>query len=220
MLQRRPHFSRVRRRNKMRTPHFFQLNDTSYSGHLNWRGLSQLLLSASDNDEVHWGDYLVERKGRDPFIIFFHQKYLDMPRDTRRQLIVDDIKLHVALEREDIQAAFNPILRILSEFHVLEFKIIFESRLENFLVKDRQYGKIFTIYLGGLQDRSQFIQLARQIDVTLKSMKLQLPALRANNCSNDRVDQLIEGVDFVTYAEPRVEDGAVSNLAPPHSLRM
>lgn len=219
MLPRLLHFNHVNHPNKMRTPHFFQLNNVSYSGHLNWKGLSQLLLTTSEDDIVYWNDYLVERTKDSFFMMFYHDKYFTIPRDERKKLFINDIKLHVALENEDIQTAFNPILQLLNEFGVLAFKVILEPRLEGFLA-GQQYGKIFTIYLGGLQDRSQFIRLAQEIDATLKSMKLQVPALRANNCPHFRVDQLIGGIDFVTYAEPRIKDGAVSSLAQPHSLRM
>ena len=124
-------------------------------------------------------------------------------------------KLHVALKTEnsaninsDIQTAFNAILRVLDDHKFECFKVVLQSKLDEFIASG-QYGKIFTVYLGE-RTKAQTNQIAFDIEHALDNARrypqLQPPEKRATDCV-ERVDQAVNGCRFVTYADVREEAG-------------
>ena len=176
------------------------------SAEIFWEGLSVFV---EGNDYVcQWHDYYIgkhlsrERPDGTGFIIFNrNEKYThnDFASPLRRDLDTG-CKLHVALNREDIQAAFNPILQVLREYEINCFKIISESNLDKLLAQG-QLGKIFTIYVADLT-KDKIKALALTINIVLLELKLSLPEQRATDCEV-RKDEVIPGCDFVTLAHPR-----------------
>ena len=176
------------------------------SAEIFWEGLSVFV---EGNDYVcQWHDYYIgkhlsrERPDGTGFIIFNrNEKYThnDFASPLRRDLDTG-CKLHVALNREDIQAAFNPILQVLREYEINCFKIISESNLDKLLAQG-QLGKIFTIYVAGFcKDKIRALALA--INDALLKLKIALPEQCATDCEM-RKDEAIPGCDFVTLAYPR-----------------
>ena len=200
----------------MSRSHFFVSQD-SFSGkrvmtslgrspQIFWEGLSVLI---ERNDcACQWHDYYIskhlsrEKPDGTGFIVFNRPEkntHNGSGSPLRRDLDTG-CKLHVALNREDIQAAFNPILQVLREHEIKCFKIILESNLTK-LLKQGQLGKIFTIYVAGFcKDKIRALALA--INDALLKLKIALPKQCATDCEI-RKDEAIPGCDFVTLAYPR-----------------
>lgn len=181
-------------------------------GHtLLWAGISK---SVEEGCTILWGNYHISRhitvaaQNGTGFMLF--QRVQETSSDEPSLPVNHDAKpkLHVALcdknypdPNSDIQTAFNAILQILDQEKIKCFKVILPSHLPAF-IQSGQYGKIFTIYLAGGNER-RAIEIARVIEIGIKAAKthppLQPPTRTAADCET-RQDRGIVDCDFVTYA--------------------
>ncbi|MDP3559667.1 MAG: hypothetical protein Q8R79_04880 [Legionellaceae bacterium] len=171
---------------------------------LYWDGLSALLRKGAYY--FAWKNYYIQQpvtldnlKGTG--FMFFQMMPCSGEHGSSLQHDVDDgAKLHVALRPDNLQAAFNPLLTVLSEEGVRSFKFILAHKLEG-LYEQGQFGKIVTIYTYGMTP-SQISALAKKIDRVLSALEIHPAEKRATDCET-RQDSLLEDCRFITIAYPR-----------------
>jgi len=174
---------------------------------LQWVGLSLLV---EQGVELPGNNYVLRRlydkKIPTVFMIYQLQSLVELKRDPDSAP-----KLHIGLNIQDIQTAFNPIIQLLQRLNIETFKVVLASKYEGFLASG-QLGKIFTIYMGNRTPEEQ-LAIAREIDGALKALNIPRPTQLATDCA-ERKDVPIDGCDFVTRAFPREMMGCIRLFAP------
>lgn len=187
----------------------FSLCDSSS---LNWTGISELLMSKMNQYHFPWRNYLITKqvsqtsRSETGFIMF--TRFVSSESGLKKDCD-SGYKIHIALNFDDIQTAFNPILQLLDRQLISTFKIIASTHYDQ-LMAQGQFGKVFTIYLPSHTPES-VETLSRQIDRVLLDAKVLTPTKSATQCAV-RKDSPIPSSPFVTYAQPREKLAGLSEM--------